>query len=207
MTCFSTLPGVGFQRRETNPEEPNLHHNQRTLQELVSQQEQHILDHRLPSTPHRPLRGNLQQRKHQVRPLPPKPGPDRECTDASLPRLRQHTEPNGRFQPPHSRSRTTRPTDICEKRCSTPQSGAETACHTVEFQQHFDERKKCDRSTLHGSERPSLRITRWNSALCHHLVCRLLLEKKKKRTPSRICRLQRDFVTEHIASMPRIPTT
>src|SRR2546425_3362326 len=183
MTCFSTLPGVGFQRRETNPEEPNLYDHKWALQELVPQQEQHILDHRLPTPPNRPLWSHIRQRKHQVRPIPPKPGPDRECADASLPRIRQRAEPNRRLQPPHSRSRATRPADICEKRCSGPQSRPETASHTVRFQCHYYEWKKCDRSALHGPERPSLRITRWNSALSHHLV--RSCHRQRARPPSR----------------------
>src|SRR2546425_1423453 len=182
MTCFSTLPGAEFPRRETKHEKPNLHHNQRTLQELVPQQEQHILDHRLPSATNRPLWRNLRQRKHQVRPIPPKPGPDRECADASLPRIRQRAEPNRRLQPPHSRSRATRPADICEKRCSRPQSRPETASHTLRLQRYYHEWKECDCSTLHGPERPSLRITRWNSALSHRLVCSC--HRQRARPPS-----------------------
>src|SRR5438132_12756543 len=126
--------------RETNHEEPNLHYHQWTLQELVPQQEQHILDNRLPTTPHRPLRSNLRQRKHQVRSLPPKPGLDWERADSSIPGIRQRAEPDRRLQPPHGRRRTTEPASIREKRRQGPQSRPETAGHPVRFQRYIEER-------------------------------------------------------------------
>src|SRR5437867_10836337 len=168
---FSILQGVESRRRETTHEESNLHYHQWTFQELVPQQEQHLLDNRLPTPPHRPLRSNIRKRKHQVRPIPPKPGLDWERADSSISRLRQRAEPDRRLQPPHGRRRTTGPASIREKRRPTPESRPETASHTARFQRYIDERKERYNSALHGSERPSLRIARRNSALGHHLLC------------------------------------
>src|SRR5207245_4152813 len=99
----SILPDAECPRRETRHEEQNLYHNRGAFQELVPQQEQHILDHSLPTPTHRPLRSNIWQRKYKVRPLRPKSGSKWKCADAALTRLRKRIESDWSVQPPHGR--------------------------------------------------------------------------------------------------------
>src|SRR6266849_10848577 len=104
MTYFSTLLDVESRRRETNHAKPNLYHNQWTLQELVPQQEQHILDNRLPTVTNRPVRRHIRKWKHQVRPLPPEPRPQCERANVLFSRVHHGPEQYWSFQSPRGRS-------------------------------------------------------------------------------------------------------
>src|SRR2546425_12992425 len=91
MMCFSTLLGEEFQRRELY-HEPSHHNHYGSLQELVPQQEQHILDNCIPITPHRTIWRDIRQRKHEVRSVCAEPGPNSSHANATLARLRCDTE-------------------------------------------------------------------------------------------------------------------
>src|SRR5436853_6082273 len=147
---FSILPGVGFRRRETNHEEPNLHYHQWTFQELVPQQEQHILDHRLPITPDRPLRSNLRQRKHQVRPLRPEPRPSSKYSNVPLTGLRKQPNKYWSIQYPRGCSGTDRSDHIHQERRSTPQSRPKAPGNSIRFPDDPEHNTPSEDSAIHG---------------------------------------------------------